>query len=128
MGMQEFRAALRRFNFDVTDQELISIMRKFDPDGDGSIKYDEFCKSVLEDDYKSVQASNSGQVIHRTNAYLDSEKVRKEEEARRQEQEHKQSVLNEILVRARETLTDSDDINEKFMAADERGDQHCGYD
>merc|ERR1712054_750185 len=128
LNMQEFRRALRKFNFDVTDQELISIMRKFDPDGDGSIKYEEFCKSVLEDDYKSVEASNSGQVIHGTNAYLDKEKVRKEQEARQQEQEHKQRVLNEILVRARDTLTDSEDINEKFMSVDERGDQHCSYE
>merc|ERR1711959_319684 len=82
LNMAEFRKALRKFNFDVSDQELISIMRKFDPDGDGSIKYEEFCKSVLEDDYKTVKASNSGQVIHGTNAYLDAEKRKKEQEER----------------------------------------------
>merc|ERR1712054_82058 len=78
LNMSEFRMALRKFNFDVSDQELISIMRKFDPDGDGSIKYDEFCASVLEDDYKQVSASNSGQIIHGDNDHLDDEKRRQE--------------------------------------------------
>merc|ERR1711959_289197 len=69
LNMSEFRQALRKFNFDVTDQELISIMRKFDPDGDGTIKYDEFCASVLEDDYKTVEASSGGQVTHGKSVY-----------------------------------------------------------
>merc|ERR1712230_321303 len=62
LNMSEFRRALKKFNFDVTDQELISIMRKFDPDGDGSIRYDEFCSSVLDSDYKAVAESTGGQV------------------------------------------------------------------
>merc|ERR1711988_452271 len=43
LNMAEFKQALRK--------------RNFDPDGDGSIRYDEFCASVLEDDYKTVQSS-----------------------------------------------------------------------
>merc|ERR1711881_805634 len=42
LNMQEFRQALRQFN----------------PNGDGSIRYDEFCASVLEDDYKAVEHSS----------------------------------------------------------------------
>merc|ERR1711985_93986 len=55
LNMAEFRDILNKFHFVVTDQELITIMRKFDPNGDGSIRYDEFCAMVLEDDYKAVE-------------------------------------------------------------------------
>jgi len=129
LNMAEFRKALRKFNFDVSDQELISIMRKFDPDGDGSIKYEEFCESVLEDDYKQVKASHSGQIIHGNNDYLDKEKVNAEKERQDEEKQYKQQMLNAILTRAREVLAGGgDELGEMFMNADERGDQHCGYD
>jgi len=128
LNMQEFRMALRKFNFDVSDQELISIMRKFDPDGDGSIKYDEFCASVLEEDYKQVKASNSGQIIHGDNDYLDVEKRQHVQEEKEMQQQQRQSQLNYILANARQRLSDGGDYSQAFMVADARGDGHCSYD
>merc|ERR1712159_786186 len=92
LNMSEFKMALRKFNFDVTDQELISIMRKFDPDGDGTIRYDEFCASVLEDDYKTVQSSTGGQVLHGKQAYMSIADAKVENEERQRGIEEKQAA------------------------------------
>merc|ERR1719352_327645 len=80
LNMAEFRDALRQFNFDVSDQELITIMRKFDPNGDGSIRYDEFCATVLEDDYKAVEHSSGGQVLHGANKFTEAKQEEEEKE------------------------------------------------
>ena len=42
LDMEEFKIVLKKINFDLTDQEVISVMRKFDPNCDGSVRYDEF--------------------------------------------------------------------------------------
>merc|ERR1719230_1200785 len=74
LNMAEFREVLNKFHFVVTDQELITIMRKFDPNGDGSIRYDEFCAMVLEDDYKAVEKTSGGQVLHGENKHVAGDK------------------------------------------------------
>merc|ERR1712070_336401 len=80
LNMSEFREVLNRFNFAVSDQELITIMRKFDPNGDGSIRYDEFCAAVLEDDYKQVEASSGGQILHGENRHTEFDRETQEKE------------------------------------------------
>lgn len=127
LNMSEFRRALKKFNFDVSDQELISIMRKFDPDGDGSIRYDEFCASVLEDDYKQVQSTQSGQILHGRNAHEEQREQQAQAHRKEQEMEHNQARLQDILEHAREILRGAD-CSEMFANADERGDGHCGYE
>merc|ERR1711959_115697 len=129
LNMAEFRDALRQFNFDVTDQELITIMRKFDPNGDGSIRYDEFCSSVLEEDYKAVEHSAGGQVMHGENPHTKAQ--REEAEKKKEEEEHvkKQERLNELLGAFREQLFPyKDQIQPMFAAADTQADGHVNYD
>jgi Ca2+-binding EF-hand superfamily protein len=127
LNMQEFRQALRKFNFDVSDQELISIMRKFDPDGDGSIRYDEFCASVLETDYKAVEASVGGQIMHGKSAYKDADTYKREAGTAQVDAEVKHDKLEALLARSREALVGVD-CSAAFMDADENSDGHCGYD
>jgi len=127
LSMSEFKQALKKFNFDVTDQELISIMRKFDPDGDGSIRYDEFCASVLADDYKQVEASSGGQVLHGESRYKEESVVKAEEAAKKQVEEDKHQRLESLLADMRGAINGAD-CSDLFMAADERGNGHCDYD
>jgi len=127
LSMQEFKMALRKFNFDISDQELISIMRKFDPNSDGSIRYDEFCSSVIEDDYKQVESSSGGQVLHGHNAWQEAEQQAKDNKRTAVEREDQQSRLVSILEHAREVIG-NEDCSDLFMSADERGDGHCGYE
>jgi len=129
LNMSEFRDALRQFNFDVTDQELITIMRKFDPNGDGSIRYDEFCASVLEEDYKQVEAHQGGQIMHGENPHTSFEKHKEEKEKEAEERTQKQGRLNELLGAFREQLFPyKDQIQPLFAQADVTGDGHVDYD
>eukprot|EP00658_Telonema_sp_P-2_P067163 TRINITY_DN560_c0_g1_i2.p1 TRINITY_DN560_c0_g1~~TRINITY_DN560_c0_g1_i2.p1 ORF type:complete len:575 (+),score=183.58 TRINITY_DN560_c0_g1_i2:98-1822(+) len=57
LDAKEFRAVLERFNFDLTDQEVISVMRTFDPDADGTVRYDEFVDAVIGPDYYHTPAN-----------------------------------------------------------------------
>jgi len=43
----EFTRVLSELNYDLTPQELVSVMRAFDLNDDGDIRYDEFLESVL---------------------------------------------------------------------------------
>merc|ERR1711988_2030004 len=129
LNMAEFRDALRQFNFDVTDQELITIMRKFDPNGDGSIRYDEFCASVLEDDYKQVEHSSGGQVLHGQNKHTEAKEAEEEAVKAEEDQKAKQDRLNELLGAFREQLFPyKDQIQPMFAEKDTHGDGHCDYE
>jgi Ca2+-binding EF-hand superfamily protein len=129
LNMAEFRDALRQFNFDVSDQELITIMRKFDPNGDGSIRYDEFCSSVLEEDYKAVEHSSGGQVMHGENAHTKANREAQEKVNAEDEHKMKQERLNELLGAFREQLFPyKDQIQPMFAAVDTTGDGHVNYD
>merc|ERR1711998_309518 len=122
LNMAEVRDVLNKFHFVVTDQELITIMRKFDPNGDGSIRYDEFCASVLEDDYKQVEASTGGQILHGANSYTIADR----QEHEQQEQAQRQERLNELLAAFREQLFPyRDQIQPMFAEFDAQGDGHC---
>merc|ERR1711988_2078556 len=129
LNMAEFRDVLKKFNFTVTDQELITIMRKFDPNGDGAIRYDEFCATVLEDDYKAVESSSGGQVLHGENAHTVAANAEKEKEEEDKAQAARQERLNELLGAFREQLFPyRDQIQQMFAEFDENGTGHCDMD
>jgi len=128
LNMTEFRAALKKFNFVVSDQELISIMRKFDPDGDGSIKYDEFCASVLDQDFKQGRVeSNGGQIMHGKSVYKSTSAVEAEREQKAKQIEERNENLEALLESCRDAL-DGRDCSQAFVEADLQGDGHCSYE
>jgi Ca2+-binding EF-hand superfamily protein len=47
---QEFRAALQKFGFMLSDEEVLIIMRHFDKRQDGQVTYNEFCDALLDED------------------------------------------------------------------------------
>merc|ERR1712193_72412 len=47
---QEFRAALQKFGFMLSDEEILIVMRHFDARKDGQVSYNEFCDSLLDED------------------------------------------------------------------------------
>merc|ERR1711865_16864 len=64
LSMDEFREVCKLHNFNLSDQELISLMRKFDKDFDGVVRYDEFCDAVLGEEYGEQVASTGGQMTY----------------------------------------------------------------
>merc|ERR1712159_57745 len=123
LSMDEFRKICHMYNFDLSDQELISVMRKFDKNYDGVVKYNEFCDAVLEEDYTKVEAHEGGQVLHGENVYTSAEnkieqgKVLEEENSRRQER------LMQMVNAMRVHLHDKrEPIAQIFQQADEHQD------
>jgi len=49
--LPEFKKALEKFGFMISDEEAVTIMQHFDAREDGQISYNEFCDAVLEEDY-----------------------------------------------------------------------------
>lgn len=47
----EFKDALRKYNFQVSDDEVTVLMKHFDTRMDGQISYNEFCDALLDEDY-----------------------------------------------------------------------------
>ena len=127
LNMHEFKGALKKFNFDVSDQELISIMRKFDPNGDGEIRYDEFCASVLDEDHKGVDHRESGQIMHGTSVYKNPEVERQKSQMAQQAQDDRNAQIEAILERSRKMVANVD-CSEAFMEADTKDDGHCSYE
>merc|ERR1719160_601632 len=48
--LQEFRQALQKFGFMLTDEEVLILMRHFDARQDGQVTYNEFCDALLDED------------------------------------------------------------------------------
>merc|ERR1719443_2624332 len=48
--LQEFRQALQKFGFMLSDEEVLILMRHFDQRQDGQVTYNEFCDALLDED------------------------------------------------------------------------------
>eukprot|EP00658_Telonema_sp_P-2_P075373 TRINITY_DN648_c0_g1_i10.p2 TRINITY_DN648_c0_g1~~TRINITY_DN648_c0_g1_i10.p2 ORF type:complete len:330 (-),score=111.01 TRINITY_DN648_c0_g1_i10:476-1465(-) len=126
LDMAEFKLVLKKFNFDLTDQEVISVMRKFDPDNDGSVRYDEFCQSVIEDDYTAVEERGGGQVLHGKHNHKIQEEKQAEAQKQAQDDEEKQVRLSGVLDSWRAELGSCrEEVALLFQEADSTGDGHC---
>merc|ERR1712159_448473 len=129
LDMNEFKQVLKKFNFDLTDQEVISVMRKFDPNGDGSVRYDEFCANVIEDDYHQVEERQSSQVLHGRNAYEAQEDKKHQALQQEESDELKQQQLSQLLDAYRAQLAPvREDVAMLFQEADTQGDGHVDYE
>jgi len=51
LTLPEFRRALEKFSFQLSDEEVLAVMKHFDSRGDGQVSYNEFCDALLEEDY-----------------------------------------------------------------------------
>jgi len=50
MTAQELNAALQKFGFMLSEEEVLVIMRHFDKRQDGQVSYNEFCDALLDED------------------------------------------------------------------------------
>jgi len=60
--LSEFKQALQKFGFTLTEEETVIIMRHFDKRQDGQVTYNEFCDSVLEEDYTTEMLRSKPQL------------------------------------------------------------------
>jgi hypothetical protein len=51
LTLAEFKQALAKYGFQLSDKEVTIIMKHFDRRQDGQVSYNEFCDAVLDEDY-----------------------------------------------------------------------------
>jgi len=51
LTFMEFKKALEKFGFVLSDEEVMQIMQHFDSRNDGQVSYNEFCDALLDSDY-----------------------------------------------------------------------------
>jgi len=51
MTLPEFKKALEKWGFQLSDEEVLAVMRHFDTRKDGQVSYNEFCDALLDEDY-----------------------------------------------------------------------------
>lgn len=51
MTLGEFKRALEKFSFMLSEEEVIMIMKHFDTRKDGQVSYNEFCDALVDEDY-----------------------------------------------------------------------------
>jgi len=56
----EFRIMLEEMGIHMTDEDLVTLMRKYDGDGQGEISYAEFCHAMIPKDYVAKGQSAHG--------------------------------------------------------------------
>jgi len=67
--VEEMKEACQKFALQMTDDEIICIMRHFDTRQDGQISYNEFCDALLEQDYPATakySKVNDDRKLHQT--------------------------------------------------------------
>merc|ERR1719265_3059621 len=52
--LQEFKQSLQKFGFQLSEHEVLIIMRHFDRRQDGQVSYNEFCDALLDEDCTST--------------------------------------------------------------------------
>merc|ERR1719487_3218201 len=60
--LAEFKQALGKFGFQLTEEETVMIMQHFDKRQDGQVTYNEFCDAVLEQDYTTQMLRSKPQL------------------------------------------------------------------
>jgi Ca2+-binding EF-hand superfamily protein len=119
LSMDEFRNICHTYNFDLSDQEIISVMRKFDSNGDGVVRYNEFCDAILDKDYTAVEASSGGQILHGQNDFVAAQRKVDEGKLLDEEHERRQTHLMNIVNVLRVNLHDQREaIAHLFQSAD----------
>merc|ERR1711907_485720 len=66
--LQEFRQALQKFGFMLSDEEVLILMRHFDKRQDGQISYNEFCDAVLDADCTNEMMQSKPPIDPRTDS------------------------------------------------------------
>ncbi|KAL0480787.1 EF-hand domain-containing family member efhc2 [Acrasis kona] len=65
ISLNEFRTVINKLQMNVSEQEVITIMRSFDSDGDGCLNYNEFSECIQPSDFRNPELD--GRIVFKTN-------------------------------------------------------------
>merc|ERR1712188_19476 len=78
--LQEFRQALQKFGFMLSDEEVLILMRHFDKRQDGQVSYNEFCDALLDEDCTCEMMKVKAPIDPRSDAEYDERAALKGQE------------------------------------------------
>jgi len=79
LTMIEFKRALEKWGFMVTDDEALIIMKHFDARKDGQISYNEFCDALIDEDYTQDMMKKRAPLVEDVGNYEDIARTKLEE-------------------------------------------------
>lgn len=59
LTLAEFKSALQKYGFNMSEEESLSVMKHFDRQRLGHVDYNEFCKALLDEDYANDMLKNT---------------------------------------------------------------------
>ncbi|CAE7224886.1 EFHC1 [Symbiodinium natans] len=80
----EFKNALVKWGFQVTEDEALIIMKAFDSRQDGQISYNEFCDSLIDEDYTHVMMKQRPKLNQDVGNYPELARTKLEEQGERE--------------------------------------------
>lgn len=93
--LEEFRQMFRNLNLDVSEQEIITLMRFFDQDRDGEISLQEFINQILPKDYTGELDAKGLPTVDIT--LLDKQKEEEEKFKQAQKKREKEVMQKRIF-------------------------------
>merc|ERR1712224_760163 len=75
--LQEFKQGLLKFGFQLSEEEVLILMRHFDSREDGQISYNEFCDTVIGEDFTSEMLKQKPQIDQRPDHSYNARAVEK---------------------------------------------------
>lgn len=90
---EEFRRTLQKFGFLLQEHEILTIMQHFDKRGTGQVSYNDFCDTLLDEDYTQDMMKTKPELNEPHPSYAGRATVKKDE---RRETEAVRKAVREI--------------------------------
>jgi len=106
MTAAEFRNALEKFAFPLSEEEVLQIMKHFDSRKDGQVSYNEFCDALLEQDYTGTMLKAKQRFDKQPDpAYAERARMKSAERSETVEVRRAVRALGDVLYKKQGMLT-----------------------
>merc|ERR1711907_36935 len=103
--LAEFKQALQKFGFQLSEDEACLIMQYFDKRQDGQVTYNEFCDAVLDDDYTVDMMPAKAQMSQQFDAnYMDRAKEKIFERAETEKIRRAVRIIGDVMYKHTSTM------------------------
>mmetsp|Transcript_135834 Transcript_135834/g.240145 ORF Transcript_135834/g.240145 Transcript_135834/m.240145 type:complete len:755 (+) Transcript_135834:111-2375(+) len=101
----EFKQALEKYGFQLTDEETLIIMKHFDTRHDGQVTYNEFCDALLDEDYTtSMMKLKPALKQEYDHTYAEKAAVKTEERAETEAVRQAVRAISDVIYKQSQTM------------------------
>mmetsp|Transcript_135835 Transcript_135835/g.240149 ORF Transcript_135835/g.240149 Transcript_135835/m.240149 type:complete len:755 (+) Transcript_135835:111-2375(+) len=105
LTLREFKKALAKFGFLLTDEEVAVIMQHFDQRQDGQVTYNEFCDALLDEDYTtSMMKLKPALKQEYDHTYAEKAAVKTEERAETEAVRQAVRAISDVIYKQSQTM------------------------